>query len=151
MWTKVIVAGVLILASFSDCATQFNLNFVHSSNKVVVTDFYFMLEYSVHKGSESSCVESSEEQRRTGVSDGKFLIKFQMIEKSNQLRWALDLEDSWSRETHREGSFYLGEVMKLNLQLRLMSEIIRNLASAAKTSGKGFTMFIRYYSTQRMS
>lgn len=50
MWMKVIVLAVLCCASFSDGATQFNLNFVHSTNKVIVTDYYYMLEYSVVRG-----------------------------------------------------------------------------------------------------
>jgi len=31
-------------------ATQFVLQFAHSANKVIVTDYYYMLEYSIVKG-----------------------------------------------------------------------------------------------------
>lgn len=34
-----------------DGVTQFGLNFVHSTNKVIVTDYYYMLEYSIVRGS----------------------------------------------------------------------------------------------------
>ena len=50
MWKRTIALIVLLCASFSDGATQFNLNFVHSTNKVIITDYYYMLEYSIVRG-----------------------------------------------------------------------------------------------------
>lgn len=54
MWWKVIVLIVTFCCvSFSDAATQFELNFVQSTNKVIVKDFYYMLEYSIVRGIDS--------------------------------------------------------------------------------------------------
>ena len=42
---------VLVCATcLSDAATQFELSFVQSTNKVIVTDYYYMLEYSIVRG-----------------------------------------------------------------------------------------------------
>lgn len=58
MGMKVIILIVFFCASFSDGATQFNLNFVYSTNKVVVTDFYYMLEYSIIRGRNANMREN---------------------------------------------------------------------------------------------
>jgi hypothetical protein len=50
MWKKVIVLMVTFCASFSDGATQFDLNFAQSTNRVIVKDFYYALEYTVVRG-----------------------------------------------------------------------------------------------------
>lgn len=50
MWKKAIVLIVTFCASLCDGATRFDLNFVQSTNKVIVTDFYYMLEYSIVRG-----------------------------------------------------------------------------------------------------
>lgn len=42
----------LFCAPLSHAATQFDLNFVHSTNKVIVTDYYYMLEYSIVRGTQ---------------------------------------------------------------------------------------------------
>lgn len=42
---------VTVLAGISESATQFELIFSQSTNKVVVTDYYYLLEYSVVRGS----------------------------------------------------------------------------------------------------
>lgn len=50
---KVILLLVIFRVAFIDGETQFELSFLQSSNKVVVTDFYYMLEYSVFRGANS--------------------------------------------------------------------------------------------------
>jgi hypothetical protein len=51
MYGRVIVLMVTFCCvSLSDAATQFDLNFTQSTNKVIVKDFYFMLEYAIVKG-----------------------------------------------------------------------------------------------------
>lgn len=42
---------VTVFAGVSESATQFELIFPQSTNKVVVTDYYYLLEYSVIRGS----------------------------------------------------------------------------------------------------
>lgn len=84
MWRAAIVSTVLLCATFCDGATQFTLNFIQSTNKVIVTDFYYMLEYSIVRG---------REQRGKINIGSKFIIKLQMIGKSNQSRWAQGRED----------------------------------------------------------
>ena len=53
MTRKVIVLmALLAAAALCDGATQFELSFTRSTNKVVVTDYYYMLEYSIIRGEE---------------------------------------------------------------------------------------------------
>lgn len=77
--------SVLIVFCFvfsSNGAAQFYLNFQQSTNKVIVTDFYYKLEYSIVRGKEEK--EQSQNIWR------KFVIKLQMIRKFNQYLLELD-------------------------------------------------------------
>lgn len=47
MWKGTLVIALLI--AFGDCAKLFELKFSESTNKVVVADYFYKLEYSVYK------------------------------------------------------------------------------------------------------
>lgn len=66
-WKKIALLIALLCAPFGDGATQFDLSFVHSTSKVIVTDYYYMLEYSVVRG------------KATAKASGKLLIKLQSL------------------------------------------------------------------------
>lgn len=66
-WKEIVLLIALLCAPFGDGATQFDLSFVHSTNKVIVTDYYYMLEYSVVRG------------KATTKASGKLLIKLQSL------------------------------------------------------------------------
>jgi hypothetical protein len=96
MARKVLVLmALLAAASLSDGAAQFELSFTRSTNKVVVTDYYFMLEYSIYRG--------EEERANLASPTRNFFIKLQMIGEFNQRRWERDREALSGHVGHRMG------------------------------------------------
>lgn len=85
MWWKAIVVIALFCAPFSDGSTQFSLNFVHSTNRILVTDYYYMLEYSIVRGRQTRKSANIEVKDFNQIS-----INVQMITKFNQSHSAPD-------------------------------------------------------------
>lgn len=82
MFKKVLLLIFVILSVVAVCngASQFNLKFENSTSKVIVTDHYYMLDYSIVRGRTDGFCENIEWQ---------LLIQLQMIGKFNQSRWEL--------------------------------------------------------------
>lgn len=128
-WKEIVLLIALLCAPFGDGATQFDLSFTRSTNKVVVTDYYYLLEYAVIKGTQ----ERWKSHRRVV---NQITITVQMIAKFNQSHWERVRVGLWKRHAQSADLFCQVAVMKLNSPLRLMSEIIRSLASPVKVSGE---------------
>lgn len=79
-WKEIVLLIALLCAPFGDGATQFDLSFIHSTNKVIVTDYYYLLEYAVIRGKQ----ERRKSHRRKLY---QITITVQMITKFNQYRW----------------------------------------------------------------
>lgn len=62
---------LLVCASYSSAARQFELNFAHSTNKIVVTDFYYELEYAIFRGRKSNPPDLEISTFPFGISDEK--------------------------------------------------------------------------------
>lgn len=130
-WKEIVLLIALLCAPFSDGATQFELKFLHSTNKVIVTDYYYMLEYSVIKGTQRDTMRIAMEKVYNHIT-----LNVQMIAKFNQSLWEPVQVDLSRRNAHRKDSFYQVVVTISNLPLKLMNRIIRNLASVERISGE---------------
>lgn len=141
------VVILLIISFFShpanvDGSKQFVLNFQQSTNKVIVTDLYYGLEYSIWRGTQ----QANELVRVSLLSKKFFLILsclfllrikkhhnslslgvfIQMAKKFNQCLWALAQVDSLDHVQPPVVSYSLVVVMKLNLHENLTVKITLN-------------------------